>query len=344
MKPKQIVILCVILGILAAAVLVRHLLRAASDASSAQGSALVIAAFDPEKTERIVIAHGVKAPTVELLKEAGVWKVQSLWNSRADSMKVGELLRKISALHGELRASGKKLFPDFGIDEAQAFSLRCFGPGNTALLDLRVGVTQAGPDGYFVRQGSGEDIFLVNLDMPAVLGVPAGLEDGMPLSDVWADLGLFNFDPEKVTKITLYQIKGDAKNMALGLVLETDPQDPLKSSWKFLRKEMTSTLDPEKVLKYVATLLSIKAQKVVAPGATEYGLEKPSWQLAVTEGNKKVLLNVGAEAAKEGLYYVKLSSDPSIFALSGGYFNDLNKDDTHFVMDAAQPAKAPQKS
>ncbi len=342
MKPKQILILGIILGILAAAVLTRHLLRARSGASITSGSAEIAASFDPETAERILISRGMQ-PAVELFKEAGTWKVRSLWNASADTRKVMALLRGMSALRGELRATGKALFPDFGIGDKEAFLLKCLGPADQVLLDLRVGIKRAG-DGYFVRQSSGQGVFLVETDMASLLGVPAGLEEGVPLNDAWADLSLFRFDPEKVTKIMLYQMKGETKNRVLGLLKETDPSDPLKGSWSYLREGTPLTLDPEKVLKYVATLLSIQAQKVVTPEGQDYGLATPAWQLGVSEGNRKILLNIGAKAAKEELYYVKRVSDPVIFALSAGYFKDLIKDDTDFFVDVPEEAGVSKKS
>jgi len=306
------------------------------------GIAEIAASFDPEKAERILISRGAQ-PAVELFKAAGAWKVRSLWNASADTRKVTALLREVSALRGELRANGKALFPDFGIGDKEAFSLKCLGPADQVLLDLRVGIKRAG-DGCFVRQSRGQDVFLVETDMASLLGVPGGLEEGVPLNDAWADLGLFRFDPEKVTKIMLYQMKGEEKNRVLGLSREIDPNDPLKSSWKYLREGMTSTLDPEKVLKYVATLLSIQAQKVVTPEGQDYGLAKPAWQLGVSEGSKKILLNIGAKAAQEELYYVKRASDPVVFALSAGYFKDLIKDDTDFFVDVPEAAGVSKKS
>ena len=130
--------------------------------------------------------------------------------------------------------------------------------------------------------------------------------------------------------------------MALGLVRETDPKEPSKNSWKFMRKDMTSPVDPGKVLKFIATLASIKAQKVVDPSGKDYGLEKPVWQLGVTEGDKKTLLSAGPKAAKEELYYVKNSSENTLFSLSAGYFDDLNSDDTRFVKESA-PAGVTEK-
>jgi hypothetical protein len=60
--------------------------------------------------------------------------------------------------------------------------------------------------------------------------------------------------------------------------------------------------------------------------------------LAATEGNKKIILNVGVKDEKNDLYYAQLLGDPTIFGLSANAFSDLNVDDTHFVKDASLAA------
>ena len=84
---------------------------------------------------------------------------------------------------------------------------------------------------------------------------------------------------------------------------------------------------------------SLRAQKVVDPGGKGYGLEKPVWQLAVTENGKETLLNAGPKDEKGGIFYVKRSGNPTIFELQASFFDDLNVDDTHFTKDVPSTAK-----
>jgi hypothetical protein len=98
-------------------------------------------------------------------------------------------------------------------------------------------------------------------------------------------------------------------------------------------------VDAGKVLKFIAVLGSIKAQKVVDPAGRGYGLEKPVWQLGVSEGDRKVLLNGGAKNAKEEVCYVKPVGGSTVFALESSYFEDLDTDDTRFVKDVTPSAE-----
>jgi len=111
MTKKQIIILGVILVVLALGILVKSWSRSMSDATgSLQGKAVVVAPFDPVKAERILIGRGLQMSTVELAKENGAWKVKSLWNAKADAVKVESFIQKIGSVQGELRGAGKNLF------------------------------------------------------------------------------------------------------------------------------------------------------------------------------------------------------------------------------------------
>jgi len=345
MKPKQIIVLSIILGILAFGLLLKSWVRSVADnARTGLGERTTFAEFDPVKLERIQIGRGSQSPVIELLNENGVWKVKSLWNAQADPVKVENLIQKLHSAQGELRGSGKKLFEDFGIQDTNALSVKFFGAGDTLLQDLRLGTKQAGENAYFIRKGTSEDVYLVEVNMAELFGIDTALNEATLTSLFWTDLSLFNLDPEKVTKITLYLLKGDGKTMITGLERQADPKDPLKSSWKFLRKDISSSLDPDKILKFIVMMSSLRAEKIVDPGGKGYGLERPFWQLAVTENGKKTLLNAGSKDEKAGFFYVKHPEDATIFGLNVSFFDDLNVDDTHFLKDippAAEPKKDP---
>ncbi len=343
MTKKQIMILGAILAVLALGIFLKFWVRSASDnAGSARNERVALVEFDPAKLERILIGCGSQSPAVELANENGDWKVKSLWNAKANPAKVEKFIQGLLASRGELRTSGKSFFADFGIQDADAFSIKLFGAGNTLLQDLRLGTKQAGEDSYFIRKATSENIYLVDMNMAELLGIHTDLHDASPTSLFWADLSLFNLDPEKVTKITVYLLKGDEKTMVAGLERVTDPKDPLKNSWKFLRKNMSSPLDPDKVLKFIVVMNSVRAEKVVDLGGKGYGFEKPVWQLAVTENGKKKLLTVGSKDDKGELFYVKRSGEPAAFALKSSFFDDLNVDDIHFLKDVS-PAVKPKK-
>lgn len=335
MRPRQIIILSIIFGMLVFGILLKSWIRSADDHAAATRNGLVaLAAFDPVKLERIRITRGGRPPAVELAKENGVWKVKSLWDAKGDPAKIENFIKNLRAAQGELRGSGKNLFEDFGIQDADAFSIELFGTGNALLQDFRLGTKQAGDRAFFIRKVAGEDIYLVEMNMAELLGMFAGLGESAPPSLFWADMSLFDLDSEKVTKITVQKVKGNVKTMTAGVELIKDPKDPAKSSWVFLqRADRSYLLDPEKVVRFIATLNSIKAQKVVDPAGKDYGLENPGWEIAVTEGDRETLLSIGGQDEKEKGCFVKISGNPAIFILGATYTGDLEIDDTRFAKE-----------
>jgi len=277
-------------------------------------------------------------PPVELVKEKDLWRVKSLWDVPADVTKVNHLLEKLSTAKGELRGNEKKLFEDFKIKNEDAFSMVISGDGGKVLLDLKVGTKQAGMQGCFLRQTASDEVYFSDVNMADLLGIYTPLEEGKPSSDYWADLTLFKFQPENVQKITVFQLKNGAKTGAAGIELVTDKSDPTKNSWKFLRQDLSSSIDPDKVIRFIATLNSIKAKNVVDPDGKGYGLEKPVLEIAVTAGGKETAISLGVNDEKAGGYYAKISDASSIFLVNGYYFGDLNIDDTHFFKESQPPA------
>lgn len=345
MKPTQIIILSVILGVLALGILLKSWARSLGDDDKwAKAYVTETYFFSPSGIDHILISRGAKSPPVELAKESGVWIVKSLWNAKADSVKIYDFLSKLlkGVKRQEFRGKGKNLFPDFGITDPEAFSIKLTERLNRP-FDLLLGIKKAGED-YFIRSAGDDSVYVISEDMAGLLGIFTDLAEASPRSDFWADLGLFTLDPEKVTEIAIFRMAGNERKMAAGLRREADPKDPAKNIWKFMRQDMTSPVDSEKTLKFIATLMSIKAQKVADPGGKGYGLEPPAWQLAVSEGAKKTLLTVGVRDVKEDLYYAKTSAGPSIFCLSAGYFDDLNVDDSRFIKETPPAAGSSLKS
>jgi hypothetical protein len=273
MTKKQILILSVILTVLAMGILLKAWVRSAGEgAGSAVRTGVALADVNPAKIERILIGRGLEAASVELAKESGVWKVKSLWDAPANSFKVEKFIQQLSSARGELRGTGKDLLKDFGIEDANSFSIKFLGTGNGVLLDLRIGTKKDGAEDSFIRKAGSADVYFVDMDLTETLGVYTAPGTAKPTGTPWADLSLFRLDPEKLTKITIDRMNGNEKTMVLGLAREIDPKDPGRGSWKYLRPEMRLPLDPEKVIKFIATMNSVQAEKVADPGGKGYGL------------------------------------------------------------------------
>lgn len=339
MKQKNILILTILLVVLGVSVLLKHWIQSNDFMvqSSAEVATPSVFSFDPAQIEKILIGRGLAGAPVELAKENSEWRVKSLWNAKADSAKVSQLLEKIRNARGEMRGNSKALFLDFGIRDEEAFSIQLIGKGNLSFLDLRIGMRQAGADGYFFRKAGSEDVYLANVAMSELLGIFTPFEEGKPMSEFWADETLFYLKPEAVKQITVSRFQNGNKITAAGIIWEADPKDPAKGTWKFIRADLSSQLDSDKVLRFIATLNSVKAQKLVDPNGQGYGLDKPVLQISVKEGDKDITLNVGAKDEKTGVSYAQVSGSTSIYQLLSYYVSDLDLDDTRFFKETPPP-------
>lgn len=339
MKQKNIILLGIILAVLAFGIFLKYWMQSSDYMvqSSKDISEPPLFGFDSAQIEKILIGRGLTGAPVELARENAEWRVKSLWNSKADPAKVNQLLEKIRTARGELRGTSKGLFMDFGIRDEEAYSIKLMGQNNSVFLDLRVGMRQAGMEGYFFRRGNSEEVYFVDVDMAGLLGIYSPFEVGKPANDFWTDLVLFSLHPEQVQQISLTRL---GEKSSAGVVLEADPKEAQKREWKFIRKDLSSPLDPDKVIRFIATLNSIKGQKLVDPNGAGYGFEKPTLAIVVKESEKEITLTLGAKDEKENIIYVKISGSPSVFCLSSYYLSDLDIDDTHFFKELT-PSPAP---
>lgn len=349
MKKKQIIILCLVLGVLLAGIIFKTFVRG-TDPRTVSGPQLEgdpAFRFDTAQVEKILLEHKGKAPPVELAKVNGRWEVKTLWGARADEGKVLRFLEEVRGLHWELRAADKKFFSDFGIDDPEAYSVQLAGTGDAPLLDLRVGTKQAGRSGFFLRKASEDEVFFTETDIAELLGIFSAFADAAPRPDYWADLTLFDIHIDRALSVVIERLSGGKERVpALGVRREAEGEDLSKNAWKFTAAgSPAKAVDPDKVLKLLIALNSVKAQTVVDPHGKDYGLKAPVLEIAVTEkGRGEVRITVGAKDEKADVYFVKSSDRPGIFQLSANDFQDLDRKDEQLVQEApaAQgPPKAP---
>ena len=335
MTRRQILILTAILGILAAALLARNFSNRMDFARSRELYGRFSSPFDPSTAGKILIGKGTEPELIELYKEKDLWHVKNLWGAWADEARVDALLVVLGDLRGDLRSSEEEAFGDFGITDEESFSVLVTDALSRPLLDLKIGTRQPGHSSFFIRQAGRGDIFYTDAKLDHLLGLFMGLEESVPVPDFWADLSLFRLDAAQVRKITVKRLKDGVTSLVAGV--EREPTDePGSGRWKLKGPKEALPADPDKILRFIATLNSIRAQGVADPNGKRYGLESPVWELSVTSGEKETVLFAGAKDAKDYLFFVKKEGTPQVFRLNGHYFEDLNVTNDKFVKETAE--------
>jgi hypothetical protein len=344
MNKRQIIILSVVFTVLVLGLAVKFLVRLQDSRVAKEVYTSLSFSLDPAKVEKVILKLGANGAPVELVKKNGVWSVSSLWNAKADAPKITKLLEAVQQAKGELRSADSAILKDFRIGDADAVSLKFLGAADTELLDLKVGTTKAGFDGFFVRRSGSPEVYFVDTPFDQLLGIFMPMEEAVLSANFWADLTLLSLDPEKVNKITISHLKGGAVTAVSG-VERLEQKDapsakeggPMGTAWKLVGPQQARPVDPDKVLRYIVKMNSAKAKGVVDPAGKEYGLEKPVWRLSVMEGEKPVILEAGSKNEKENVYFVKVRDLPQVFQLASDFWGDLDAKDEQFLKDAPKP-------
>ena len=358
MNKKQIIILGVILGVLLIGILTKTWVRSADPTVAKEVYSSLSFGFDPAKLEKVLIGRGSKAAPVELVRKNGRGEIENLWNAAADQGKVDSLFEAVRNARGELRSTDSSVLSDFGIGDPDAISLKLTGADNAALLDLKIGTKKAGQDGFFVRKSGTPEVYFVDVPFDRLFGIFTSIAEAELSADFWADLKLFTLDPEKVKKIVIVRLKDGAAGKVAGVERLAQKDAPPEGGWKLVGPQKAMPVDPDKVLRFIVTLNSVRAKGVADPAGKSYGLEKPVWRLSVIEGappekkdplrqgsseasearpssqgGKTIILEAGPKDKQENVYFIKLRDVPQVFRLEGSFFEDLDISDDQFLKE-----------
>ena len=323
MKPKQLLILGIILLILILGVCVKEIQTPPELTEDVYASLKLD--LDPASVLQIEIQKRKAENSLKILRGNDGWRIPALWNARADGKKIQEFLVKVAALKGELRTGDAALLEDFGIRDEEAYKIY-FKDGQGAVKQtLLAGIKRPGPESVFLRRQDSADVFLADTDLFSEIGIygdPAAKE---PPADFWADLNLVPFPSAEIEGIQIIRFDGGKETVAAHITRVSG------GDWKFADTAVAETLDPVKVQEYLASLSSWRAQKVLDPAGTNYGLDKATWKMNLQlAGGKTVTLVRGAEDAVTKDFFMQISGEPVIFLASQYYLEEIDAANDRF--------------
>ncbi|MBI3316655.1 MAG: DUF4340 domain-containing protein [Candidatus Omnitrophica bacterium] len=336
MKPKQIIFLAILFGVLVIAVTVKNFQKPAELAT--QEFTPLDLSLNVDEIEKIEITKPKsgdveKEEYVELHKMKGEWRVKSLYDARAEEDKVKALLEEIKNAKGELRARDKELHADFKIKEEEALGIKLSTSSGATALHLLVGMRKSGQM-IFIRKSGEDTVYLTEADLMGQVGLFGDTDREGLSSDFWASMVLAEPDPEKVDKFEIHRLEG-GDFISASLEKAPDPADASRKIWQFSRPlQNPFKADPEKVKLYLENIKTWRAQKVLDPQAKDYGFSKPQWKLIITqEGGQTLEITAPAPDETTKSYPMKVTDKPVIFQLIHYYFENLDADDSRFYTD-----------
>jgi hypothetical protein len=322
MNPKQIKILLIILGIILVGIFIRSR-QVPPEVKLTEETVLLAPELKKAEITSIRIQKKDSAD-IAITKKDNSWTVPSLWNAPADEKKVTKFMETLSALRGEERANSAEVLPDFGIRDEEAIHLVLFDDSGEK-THLLAGTKNAGWGNLFLRKNGSNKVYIVAVELSALIGVPMNSPEAKLDANQWANRDLFSLDPAQVQKAEIMEGGADWREIGAGLAFETDPA---------------------KFQNYVRELLLAKAETLADPQGKNYGLDNPLWQLRLTlkDGSQKTLTvgNSKEESSKDR--YAKSSDTGSVFLVSGFTLDRINIDGSRLIRSNPLEIETPEKT
>ena len=332
MKPKQILILGIVLCILVLGVAVKALWKPKELVTEEFTSLGIV--FDPSLVERIRIGGADDEEAFELVKTQGGWNLPDRWNARANGAKIERFLKGIRDAKGELRAEGRDLWDDFGIHPREAFQISLSDAFGTPLFEWRIGKKKWDHRYPFVRQVASERVYLTDADLFSFLGMFGDPARQIPKSDPWAALDLLNLRLDQIQEIRAERFSDQESERVMAIERSSAIGISGMGSWQYVNKTLPFEMDQGKVERFLMSLVGWRAARILEPGHEAYGLDRPAWQMTVTlEEGKEVTVTVGWQDQETESYFVKVSQEPVVFQVSKLHFEEMDIDDSYFFRD-----------
>lgn len=331
MKPGQIIVLAIVLGVLLSAVIFQKT-RKPPELQTQTYSTLGFD-FDATQAAKIVIQKGTDEKLVELSKEENIWRVTNFLNVSADQQKIENFLKRIQEAKGELRAKDKSLFSEFKIGDEEAFQVIVLGPNGEMLSHLLIGSKWVGGNASFVRKSGADDVYYAQVNLFGSMGFYGDPEKETPKSDHWVSLKPLNLNPDQLEGLEIRRLVGGKETISASVLRETDPADSSKKKWKYTRTDVPFALDAEKVKQFLTTASNWYASKALNPNEKDYGFVKPTAQVKlVFEGQKEVMITAVQESEGTSVY-VQITGEPAVYEYSSSFLKHLESDDSKFFVN-----------
>lgn len=290
--------------------------------------------LDPAEIYAIEIKQPADQQTVLRMERKGQepWRITSHWNVKADEQKLADFLKAWAALEGELRSSSKELFADYGISEAEAYTIVMSNKEGAPLQSFLLGAKKPGYQSSFLRRSDSADVYLVDRDLFTLLGIYGRAEEAKVEVNTWADLAIAGFDPETIDAVKIVRWQDQAEIVAVDIKKELDQEKDLKR-WVAVGQQPVFDLDAKKVKDYLTKIIDTRATKIYDPEAEDYGFDQPLVKVSLASGEEQLEFIVGKEQGQDtGDRYLK-NPQGLVFFLRRWAINNVNADISNFFID-----------
>lgn len=331
MNRKQLVVLWIILGLLVAGVVVRK--AAFKPVIEEEAYEKVSVALDRTDVELIELSKGGAEGAVRLENKEGSWVLPGRFSAPAQTWKVDNLFEAFSALEGEYRSGTSALFSSYGIAEGEAFQVifsDALGASKNAFL---IGTKSGGMGGSFFRQAGADEVYWVNKDLLAVIGVFS--EGVAPEGDYWLDLKLARAPTGDVDSIRIVK-QTDAKEEVRVHVLRQWNAAKKQDEWLDQTGEAPFELDASKVSGFLSRIDGLTAAELVGTEDAAHGLEAPWLKVVLGRSGAEEVWTIGASVENEAKKFIKAGG--LVYKIADYHVDTISGDVSEFMV--SNPLKA----
>jgi len=314
MKPKQTLILGVVVAVIIAGIVLYQKVYQPRQQSSRQASLAAFPNLDPAKVSAVEIQKG--SYSAKLGKKGDHWVVVSESQAGmpapldypADADGVTAMLEAGKSLRLADQASAKaKTHELFEVTDEKGMKVNFLDAGGKTLAQLIVGKRGESYGTAYFRRSGDDATYLSAQNLTSIFDRS---------KDTWKDKSIAKFEVSQPLELTIH---GEKDTLTLRKVAD-------KGTWEMIVGETESPANKtviEGILRGFGTLRTLEFP-VVDP--KEFGLEPPTRSVTVKlQGNTEISLLVGKLDSANNRYYVKRADQPSVFLVSKYQVDNLFK-------------------
>lgn len=247
----------------------------------------------------------------------GTWRVQSLFNIKAQEDAVEQLVQNLNLLHGELRSSKAAFFKDYDIEDDRAIRLTL--KSNDDVSDTLLFGRKRHGNGHFVRLEGSEEVYAVDVDVLKAFGLSGNLDEARIEGQPWADKHVFDVDPKDIQSI---RIDVDRDRV---LDVQYNEND---DTWQFSNK-YALPLNIDRLKGYLETIRRQKGFNIEA--ADNVNFDVMDWIATFTlKDSREITLFRTQDGDK---FYFKRGDLPYAIQYSVYHFENFHKSDAQLIVE-----------
>ncbi len=332
MKIQKLIGLIFLLALLVVGVVVKSN-HDRAERVSMEAKSVEVVTFNKElefsAVRKITVTKGLDTTSqITMLKnDQNAWTMPTHFGAGARKSLAEELIKKLTALKGELRSDSDGVLVDYKIDDSQGLHVVLENASGKVLTHTVLSLERPGRSGNFVRTTQGPTVIVSKEDILMILGFYS--KDSKLDPKNFMDLKVANFDASKVKRLELVQ--PDSKFGALTLV-----QSGSGAAAKWAFEPVTSDeIDPSKMSEFLSNASSVYAMDALDPAGTSYGFSAKPWIRVTGEDQGKpfeISYTLGKKVDADKSIYLKVLPAGNVYSVSEGNLEYLSKKDKVFFI------------